>query len=83
MVEEPRIYVAVQQDGRQLVVDGPLDLLEQLITVLLRWDRADTRRNKDETRRPDLCVPPAEQAKGTHNDSSQCGGRADRASRPD
>lgn len=34
MGKDPRVYIAVEGDGGQLVIDGPLSLLERFIRTL-------------------------------------------------
>lgn len=36
MTGEPFVYIALQDDGGQLVIDGPLSLLDRLVTTLTR-----------------------------------------------
>ena len=34
MPKEPKVYIAMQDGDRQLVVDGPLELFERLVATL-------------------------------------------------
>ncbi len=34
MSREPKVYIALEDEGGQLIVDGPLKLLDRLVTTL-------------------------------------------------
>jgi len=40
MTQEPKVYIALESDAGQLVVDGPLSLFDRLVATLTA-ERAD------------------------------------------